>query len=236
MDTSESRGVIVTGYNRVKFTLPSEFGGRMTAYRVSDGEVLWDLKGLSGERSRCIVRDQDVVLEPHAYDLITGTKVDGFNLKRTYGCGPAVASRHLILFRSGTLGYCGNAADKPVQNFGGIRPGCWYNFLPVGGMVLMPEASERCTCSYLNKATIALEERVAEPIVSVAPSEDGLVVSISTRGSEEVNLRYTLDGMPPTIESPSPPPVVCLRPGVTIRIKAFMHGMPPSETVVVSND
>jgi len=231
---SEALGVLVAGYTKVQFTLPSEFGGRMTAYRASDGQVLWDLKGLSGERSRFIVRDRDVVLEPHAYDLITGTRIDGFNLKRTYGCGPAVASRHLILFRSGTLGYCGNAADRPVQNFGGIRPGCWFNFIPVGGMVLMPDASERCTCSYLNKATIALEERVAEPLATPTPSEDGLTVSI--HGPERCEFRYTLDGMPPTIESPTPPPTVRLRPGTTLKIKAFKHGMPPSETVVVSNE
>jgi len=231
---NEAQGVLVAGYSKVGFTLPSEFGGRMTGYRVSDGEVLWDLKAVPGDRSRFIIRDRDVVLEPYAYDLTTGAKIDGFELKRAYGCGPAVASRNLLLFRSGTLGYCGAAGDKPVQNFGGIRPGCWFNFIPVGGMVLMPDASERCTCSYLNKATIALEERMAEPIVTTTPSEDGLTVSIQR--PERCELRCTLDGMPPTIESPPPPPLVRLRPGTVLKIKAFMHGMPPSETVVVSNE
>jgi len=230
---SESQGVLVTGYAKIQFTLPSEFGGRLTAYRISDGGVLWDQKGVRGERSRFIIRDRDVILEPDAYDSTTGTRIDGFELERAYGCGPAVASRHLILFRSGTLGYCGAAGDKPVQSFGGIRPGCWINAIPVGGMVLMPDASEGCLCSYLNKATVALEERVAEPIVASTAAEGGLSVSI--QGPEQCELRYTLDGTPPMIESPSPPPVVLLKPGTTLKIKAFKHGMPPSETVVVSN-
>ena len=36
----------------------------------------------------------------------------------------------------------------PTANFGGIRPGCWINIIPAGGMVLIPEASSGCTCGY----------------------------------------------------------------------------------------
>ena len=44
-----------------------------------------------------------------------------------------------------------------MQNFGGIRPGCWINVVPAGGLVLMPDATDLCTCSYLIKASIALQ-------------------------------------------------------------------------------
>ena len=42
-------------------------------------------------------------------------------------------------------------------NFGGIRPGCWINVIPAGGLVLMPDSTTGCKCSYLNTATIALQ-------------------------------------------------------------------------------
>lgn len=39
---------------------------------------------------------------------------------------------------------------------GGIRPGCWINALPVGGLVLVPDAWAGCQCSYQNRSWMAL--------------------------------------------------------------------------------
>ena len=61
------------------------------------------------------------------------------------------------MFRSATLGYVDLTENRGTQNYGGIRPGCWNNALPAGGLVLMPDATDRCTCSYLIKASIALQ-------------------------------------------------------------------------------
>ncbi len=78
-------------------------------------------------------------------------------LNRSYACGIVSGSKNMMLFRSATLGYIDlSEPDTGVRNFGGIRPGCWINALPVGGLVIMPDATDRCNCSYLNKATIAL--------------------------------------------------------------------------------
>ena len=45
-----------------------------------------------------------------------------------------------MLFRSATLGYVDPTDATKVENFGGIRPGCWINALPVGGLVLFSAA------------------------------------------------------------------------------------------------
>ena len=37
-----------------------------------------------------------------------------------------------------------------------IRPACWINTLPAGGIVLMPEASSSCSCSYSFQTSLAL--------------------------------------------------------------------------------
>lgn len=79
-----------------------------------------------------------------------------FELKRSYGCGQLAGSKNMLLFRSATLGYLDLTRGSGVENFGGIRPGCWINALPVGGLVLVPDASAGCSCSYQNRSWMAL--------------------------------------------------------------------------------
>ena len=67
-----------------------------------------------------------------------------------------LVSTYLMVFRSATLGYVDLSRGPQTENYGGIRPGCWINVLPAGGLVLMPDATDRCTCSYLVKASIGL--------------------------------------------------------------------------------
>jgi hypothetical protein len=79
------------------------------------------------------------------------------DLKKTYGCGQLSGSKNLLMFRSGTLSYADMSQNTGVMNFGGVRPGCWINSLPVGGLVLVPDASAGCQCSYQNRSWVALE-------------------------------------------------------------------------------
>jgi hypothetical protein len=65
-------------------------------------------------------------------------------------------STNLLLYRSGTLGYTDLTSGSATQNYGPMRPGCWINAIVAGGLVLMPDATDRCTCSYLMKTSIAL--------------------------------------------------------------------------------
>ena len=58
---------------------------------------------------------------------------------------------------SALLGYIDLTRGQQTENHGGIRPGCWVNAIPAGGLVLLADAASWCTCSYLNQATIALE-------------------------------------------------------------------------------
>jgi hypothetical protein len=93
--------------------------------------------------------------QPGAWDLLTGRKLP-FRHERSYGCGISTASRHLLFFRSATLGYVDLTAGGEPESYGGIRPGCWINAIPAGGLLLMPDATDKCVCSYPLKASIAL--------------------------------------------------------------------------------
>ena len=73
---------------------------------------------------------------------------------------PIIAgSTHLLVFRSATLGYLDLTRDAGTENFGGIRPGCWFNAIVAGGMVLVPDGSSKCACSYQMRSWLALQRQ-----------------------------------------------------------------------------
>lgn len=140
-----------------RFKQPSETGGRMTAFRASTGDRVWDAPSdPQGKASRPIINGSVIYNEPGAWSLLTGERLD-FNLERSYGCGIVAGSQHLLVYRSATFGYYDLIRDEGTINYGGFRPACWINCLPVGGLVLAPDATSRCTCSYLIKTTLALQ-------------------------------------------------------------------------------
>ena len=102
------------------------------------------------------MNDRTIFTQGGAWDLLTGAPVP-FEFERSYGCGILASARDMLLFRSATLGYYDLSGARQTEDYGGIRPGCWINALPAGGIVLLPDATSGCECSYLNKAWIALQ-------------------------------------------------------------------------------
>lgn len=153
---SSEHDVLLMSYQPVhQATRLSEWGDRMAGIRPSDGKRLWDVK--ADYKSHPILNDRTIYAQPGAWDLLTGEKLP-FTFTRSYGCGIPVGSTHMLVFRSATLGYCDlTAGTGAPENYGGIRPGCWINAIPAGGLVLMADAASWCSCSYLNQATCALQ-------------------------------------------------------------------------------
>lgn len=151
---SQPHGVLVMSYQATRFSLASERGGRLAGFRTSDGKRLWDTE--AKYRSRPVLIGSAIYAEPEKFDLLTG-KALPFEFTRSYGCGILAGSQRLLVYRSATLGYYDLEGSQKTENYGGIRPGCWINAIPAGGLVLLADAASWCTCSYLNQATIALE-------------------------------------------------------------------------------
>jgi outer membrane protein assembly factor BamB len=159
---AEAHDVLLMCYQSTRFRLASEVGGRMTALRASTGKTLWDIRARYA--SRPLINEGTIYAQPGAWDLLTGKQRTSdsktaipWTFQRSYGCGIISAAPNMLLFRSATLGYRDLLSDRPTLNFGGIRPGCWINVIPAGGLVLMPDATTGCKCSYLNTATVALQ-------------------------------------------------------------------------------
>lgn len=151
---SRKYDMLLMCYSATRFRLPSEVGGRMAVFRATDGYRVWDKK--VNYVTRPLVNGRTVYAQGGAWDLLTGDE-QPFKFKRAYGCGQLSASKNLLLFRSGTLGYFDLTRKAGTESFGGIRPGCWINALPAGGMVFIPDASAGCSCSYQNRAWVALQ-------------------------------------------------------------------------------
>jgi hypothetical protein len=156
---SDKHGVLLMYYQGVKhgfFKLPSEIGGRMAAFDTETGSRLWNNK--VDYKTRPLINDDVIYAEGGAWKLKTGELV-AWNFERSYGCGQIAGSVHLMVFRSATLGYLDLTRDVGTENFGGTRPGCWFNAIPAGGMVLVPDGSSKCACSYQLRAWLALQRR-----------------------------------------------------------------------------
>ena len=150
---SKEHDALLMVYQSTRFKLPSEVGGKLAVFRGTSGKPLWEKQ--AKYVTRPLINDRKIYAQGGSWDLLTGED-QPFVFERSYGCGQLAGSRHMLLFRSATLGYLDLTHGSGVENFGGIRPGCWINALPVGGLVLVPDASAGCQCSYQNRSWMAL--------------------------------------------------------------------------------
>ena len=151
---SERHDVLLMFYQPTSFRLPSEVGGRIAAFHAGGGYRMWEKK--INYRTRPLINGKTIVAHPSALDLMTG-ETKAMSVPKSYGCGQLSGSKNLLMFRSGTLGYFDYTRKAGTENYGGIRTGCWINALPVGGLVLVPDASAGCSCSYQTRSWVALE-------------------------------------------------------------------------------
>ena len=247
---STEHDVLLMGYGRVGFARPSEAGQGMRAYRASDGKRLWDSKNSA---MRPTIVGRTIYGFPLAWDLLTGkqklaeTPKPGLPKGQPWriqgkgqGCGFVAGSKHLLLLRSATLSYYDLTYDRGwLENYGGLRAGCFINAIPAGGIVVAPDDSRACRCSYQNQASIALKQHGFRP-PEIDPQAgqtnyrlgrhakepvftDRIVVTISHE-RDDVELRYTLDDSQPTAESPRYTSPITLTETTSVRATASKNG------------
>jgi outer membrane protein assembly factor BamB len=156
---SEADGILLAYYQAVRhtfFSLPSEVGGRIAAFDAETGVLIWDRP--AEFKTRPIINGKTIYAEGGSWDLLTGEEIP-WAFQRSYGCGQIAASSRLMVFRSATLGYLDLERNAGTENFGGVRTGCWFNAIPAGGLVLVPDGSAKCACSYQMQAWMALQPK-----------------------------------------------------------------------------
>ena len=97
--------------------------------------------------------------EPFAYDLDTGSRLEWnwpWTNKRRTGCGNLTAGANQLFFRNETTSMFDLTTGEAKKVTTETRPGCWINLLPVGGLLLAPEASSGCSCNFSVQTSLAL--------------------------------------------------------------------------------
>lgn len=141
---------------------------RITALSADNGDVAWSRP--LNYRTRPVIVGNKVIIEPRACDLYTGEiimrnhpvtaeKVPWEFLRPGHTCGITAASANGLFYRSSTTAFYDLAEDRGVTLFGGYRPGCAISVIPAGGLLLSPEASAGCTCSYPIRCSLALTRK-----------------------------------------------------------------------------
>ena len=170
-DTLVLFGVFLDGHHWKDF-----FGGlfekrRVVALAADDGQLRWQKR--IGYRVRPIVVGDTFHAEPWAYDLQTGEQQTRLNpvtgreeawqfARPGHHCGCPAAAPHALLFRSYTIAWYDLERDFGTQHFGSQRPGCWINFVPANGLLMVPEASSGCMCPFPNACTIVFKSKESE--------------------------------------------------------------------------
>ena len=159
-------GVYLDGHLWQQFFAGEFDSRRVTVLSVDDGSLLWSKQ--VGYRVRPLVIGDTLHTEPWAYDLHTGEprtrvhpvtgKTERWQFARSgHHCGLPIASPNCLFFRSHNLGYYDLLKDDGTMHFGAQRPGCWINFIPAGGLLLMPEASAGCMCPFPNMCSVVFK-------------------------------------------------------------------------------
>ena len=141
---------------------------RVVAMNVDDGKMVWSKP--HNYMTRPIILDDMVIVEPWACDLktgkqktrlhpVTGEEVAWQFLRPGHTCSMTAASANSLFYRSCSTAMYNLKEDRGVTLFGGYRPGCWLTVIPANGLVLSPEASSGCTCSFPIRCSFALTRK-----------------------------------------------------------------------------
>ncbi len=145
----------------------------MAVWQGADGNLLWNAlnrRYLGGP----VILNGDMIITQSGNDMgavnlltgepylivsgVTGEPGDFAGFKR-YGCGTGIACKNLMIFRSGNAGYYDLNTFSGTGNWGGFKSGCTINLIPANGLLVAPEYTRTCACSYQFQTSCALIHR-----------------------------------------------------------------------------
>ncbi|MCD6566949.1 MAG: PQQ-binding-like beta-propeller repeat protein, partial [Bacteroidales bacterium] len=139
---------------------------RITALSSENGDLMWS-RPLNYMVRPLIINDE-IIIEPRKCDLytgeiktrihpVTGNKVPWEFYRPGHTCAITAANDNCLFYRSNNAAYYDLKEDRGINYYGAIRPGCMINLIPGNGLVLFPEASSGCTCSFPLRTSVVLK-------------------------------------------------------------------------------
>jgi len=153
---------------------------RLVVLSADSGETVWSKD--ANYRHRPIIRGDQIIAEPWAFDLgtgapvrrthpLTGEETPWMFIRPGHHCGAVSACQHMLFFRSGFTAYYDLEEDSGTRHFGGHRLGCWINTIPANGLVMIPEASAGCACLFSLTSTVVFEPKADHRVWGVYAAE-----------------------------------------------------------------
>ena len=105
-----------------------------------------------------------LVVEPFIYELATGkrllppgTKENWALVRPGHSCGTLSGTGNCIFFRASnpTVFNLTKESQNAFTALSPSRPSCWINMIPATGLLLIPEGSASCVCSYSLQTSMA---------------------------------------------------------------------------------
>ncbi len=166
--------IVLQAGSAAKDRASDEVGEGMSAFGGSNGKPLWRIDGVYFGppmlHHRLIITQPEgatqVTRPAKAYDLLTGVEarrvhpLTGRDIPwswiRYYGCNTAIASEHLLSFRSASAAIVDMTTGQGTASLGGFKSGCTTNLIVADGVLNAPDYTRTCICSYQNQASVAL--------------------------------------------------------------------------------
>jgi outer membrane protein assembly factor BamB len=122
------------------------------------GNEFTGTEGSHGEQwQHPVLINGTIYSRPFAFNLHTGEKKDFIARRGGHGCGGLTGSPNYLFGRGDNprMYPIDTPETEGVRLTHVSRPGCWLNIIPAGGLVLLPESSSGCTCSYPMQTSFA---------------------------------------------------------------------------------
>jgi len=148
----------------------------ITAYRASDGTVLW--RNNEFQYNGPIIIHNDTIFSniksnwreaagyPGAINLLDGKQnyftnpltgdKEPWRITRNYGCNSVICSENLMTFRSGAAGYFDLESGVGTGSLGGFKSSCTANLVVAGGVLNAPDYTRACSCTFQNQTSLGL--------------------------------------------------------------------------------
>ena len=92
-------------------------------------------------------------------EMETGAAADVWRWQKSSYCGTISTSENCAFSRYNNPRMFDLKSGEHTVLSTAIRPGCWINIIPAGGLVLVPESSAGCTCGHPIQTTMAFLPR-----------------------------------------------------------------------------
>lgn len=151
---------------------PDESSRGMAVHQGHDGSLVWINRDLA-HVGPCMLHGPNLITNANSYreskgafrlldgspvtvaDPVTGES-GPWKFMRSYGCNTAIASEHMLTFRSGAAAFYDLDNHGGTGNFGGFRSGCSSNLIIADGVLNAPDYTRTCSCAYQNQTSLAL--------------------------------------------------------------------------------